>query len=107
MSFKTILHMPLVLALSSCAMSKEEWGDYVRAAVEMDRGYTAHQARNGGQAPNAPGPGVHLNQYGQPVTLQVQNGGIPGEPLQIKPNAYGPGVHMDQYGRQVRERPYP
>lgn len=57
--------------------------------------------------PNAYGPEVHMNQYGQPVTLQPDFGGVPGELLQIKPNAYGPGVHMDQYGRPVREYPWP
>jgi hypothetical protein len=55
--------------------------------------------------PNAYGPGVHMNQYGEPVNLIPAWGGVPGETLQIKPNAYGPGVHMDQYGRPVYEVP--
>lgn len=54
--------------------------------------------------PDAYGPGVHMNQYGQAVVLQPQGGGTPGERLTITPNAYGPGVHMDQYGRMVREQ---
>ena len=54
--------------------------------------------------PNAYGPGVHQNRYGQPVRLVPDFGGVPGEQLQIKTDAYGPGVHMDQYGRPVRER---
>jgi hypothetical protein len=56
---------------------------------------------------DAYGPGVHMNQYGQPVRLRPDFGGVSGEYLQIKPNAYGPGVHMDQYGRPVREYPWP
>jgi hypothetical protein len=60
---------------------------------------------NSGPVPNVYGPGVHQNQYGQPVVLQPQGGGIPGERLIITPNAYGPGVHSDQYGRIVKERP--
>ena len=55
--------------------------------------------------PNVYGPNVHENRYGQPVTLEPQGGGVPGEQLRIKQDAYGPGVHMDQYGRPVRERP--
>lgn len=54
--------------------------------------------------PNAYGPDIHSNRYGQAVTLEPQGGGVPGEQLQIKPDAYGPGIHMDQYGRPVRER---
>ena len=57
--------------------------------------------------PNVYGPGVHQNRYGQPVTLDPQGGGTPGERLEIKPDAYGPGVHMDQYGRPVREKSWP
>ncbi len=57
--------------------------------------------------PNAYGPGIHMNQYGQPVTLRPDFGGVPGEQLQIKENAYGLGVHMDQYGRPVREYSWP
>ena len=53
------------------------------------------------------GPGIHMNQYGAPVTLQPDWGGVPGEILKIKPDAYGPGVHMDQYGRPVREKRRP
>jgi hypothetical protein len=53
------------------------------------------------------GPGIHMNQYGQPVTLKPDWGGVPGEQLRIKQNAYGPGVHMDQYGRSVREYSLP
>lgn len=58
-------------------------------------------------APNAYGPGIHMNQYGQAITLRPQGGGVPGEHLKIKPNAYGPGIHMDQYGRPVREKRWP
>lgn len=57
--------------------------------------------------PNAYGPGIHQNRYGQAVTLEPQGGGVPGEELKIKPDTYGPGIHMDQYGRPVRERPWP
>lgn len=53
------------------------------------------------------GMGVHMNQYGQPVTLRPDLGGVPGEQLQIREDAYGPGVHMDQYGRPVREYSWP
>ena len=66
-----------------------------------------YQNRATGLTPNAYGPGIHKNQYGQPVTLTPVGGGAPGEQLQIKPNAYGPGVHMDQYGRAVREKTWP
>lgn len=55
--------------------------------------------------PDAYGLGVHSNQFGQPIKLVPDFGGVPGERLRIKPNAYGPGVHMDQYGRPVREKP--
>ncbi|WP_159918359.1 hypothetical protein [Pantoea sp. 18069] len=113
MNFKALLLVSFSLALSACSgMSKEDWGDYVRTAIEMDKGYVPPRASaqpqllNSGFKPNAFGPGVHMNQYGQAVTLQAP-GGAQGEMLQIKPNAYGPGVHMDQYGRPVRERPYP
>jgi hypothetical protein len=54
--------------------------------------------------PNVYGPGIHQNQYGKPVTLVPQGGGVYGERLRIRPNAYGPGMHMDQYGRTVREK---
>jgi hypothetical protein len=57
--------------------------------------------------PNAYGPGIHMNQYGQPVQLKPDFGGVYGEQLRITPNAYGLGVHMDQYGRPVREVPWP
>lgn len=57
--------------------------------------------------PNAYGPGVHMNQYGQAVTLTPESGGVQGEHLEINPNAYGPGIHMDQYGRPVREKRWP
>lgn len=57
--------------------------------------------------PNVYGPGIHQNQYGQPVTVEPDGGSVYGEQLQIKPDAYGPGVHMDQYGRPVREKPWP
>ena len=57
--------------------------------------------------PNAYGPGIHQNRYGQPVTLEPQGGGTSGEILQVKPDAYGPGVHMDQYGRPVTEKSWP
>jgi hypothetical protein len=57
--------------------------------------------------PNVYGPGIHQNRYGQPVTLEPQGGGSPGEMLQIKPDAYGLGIHMDQYGRPVKEKPWP
>ena len=60
---------------------------------------------NSGFVPNAYGPGVHQNQYGQAVILRPQGGGIPGERLTITPDAYGPGVHMDQYGGAVSEYP--
>jgi len=53
------------------------------------------------------GPGIHMNQYGQPVTVCPDWGGIPGEQLKIRQDAYGPGVHMDQYGRPTREYPWP
>ena len=56
---------------------------------------------------NAYGQGVHMDQYGRPVTLKPDFGSVPGEQLQIQPNAYGPGIHMDQYGRPVREHPWP
>ena len=62
-------------------------------------------ARTGQLVPDAYGPGVHQNQYGQAVILRAQGGGIPGERLTITPDAYGPGVHMDQYGRAVNEYP--
>lgn len=113
MNFKALLLVLFSLALSGCSgMSKGDWGDYVRTAIEMDKGYVPprpsaqSQSLNSGLQPNAYGPGVHMNQYGQAVTLQAP-GGSPGEPLQIKQNAYGPGVHMDQYGRPVKERLYP
>ena len=51
--------------------------------------------------------GVHMNEYGQPVRLRPDFGGVKGEQLQLKRNAYGPGVHMDQYGRPVRQNPWP
>lgn len=57
--------------------------------------------------PNAYGPGVHSNRYGQPVKLRPDFGGVPGEVLQITPDAYGLGVHSDQYGRPVREYLWP
>jgi hypothetical protein len=57
--------------------------------------------------PDAYGPGVHMNRYGQPVQLKPDFGGVPGEMLKIKPDAYGPGIHMDQYGRPVRETRWP
>lgn len=57
--------------------------------------------------PNAYRPGIHQNQYGQPVTLEPRSGGVPGEKLTIQPNTYGSGVHMDQYGRPVREKSWP
>ena len=75
---------------------------------------TREQVRSGashGQSPgdtiqpNAYGPGVHSNQYGQPVRLVPDAGAVPGELLRVKPDAYGSGVHMDQYGRPVREVP--
>jgi len=56
---------------------------------------------------NAYGPNIHMNQYGQAVTLKPDFGGVPDEHLKITQNAYGPGVHMDQYGRPVREYPWP
>lgn len=56
---------------------------------------------------DAYGLGIHKNQYGQPVTLRPDFGGVPGEQLHIKQNAYGLGVHIDQYGRPVREYPWP
>jgi len=56
---------------------------------------------------NAYGPGIHMNQYGQAVTLKPDYGGVPGQYLKIKENAYGLGVHMDQYGRPVREYTWP
>ena len=57
--------------------------------------------------PDAYGPSIHMNEYGQAITLTPQGRGVPGEHLKIKPNAYGPGIHMDQYGRPVRERRWP
>lgn len=56
---------------------------------------------------NTYGPGIHMNQYGQAITLRPDYGGVTGEYLKITQNAYGPGVHMDQYGRPVREYPWP
>lgn len=56
---------------------------------------------------NAYGPGIHMNQYGQAVTLKPDFGGVPGEYLKITEDAYGLGVHMDQYGRPVREYSWP
>lgn len=56
---------------------------------------------------NEYGRGVHRNQFGQPITLRPDYGGVTGESLQIKENAYGLGVHSDQYGRPVREYPWP
>jgi len=56
---------------------------------------------------DAYGPGIHMDQYGRPVRLQPDFGGVQGEMLQIKPDAYGPGIHMDQYGRPVRQYPWP
>jgi len=51
---------------------------------------------------------VIINEYGQPVQLRPDFGGVEGENLNVKRNAYGLGVHMDQYGRPVREYPtYP
>ena len=60
-----------------------------------------------GLKPNAYGLGVHMNRYGQPVTLRPDFGGVYGEQLQIEQDAYGLGIHMDQYGRPVREHPWP
>jgi hypothetical protein len=65
------------------------------------------QRRQNILTPNAYGSSPHINQYGQPVTLRPDFGGVPGEQLQIRPNTYGPGVHSDQYGRPVREYPWP
>ena len=56
---------------------------------------------------NEYGLGVHANQFGQPIILRPDFGGVAGESLQIKENAYGLGVHSDQYGRPVREYPWP
>lgn len=53
------------------------------------------------------GPDVHMNQYGQPVILKPDWGGVPREYLEIESNGYGLGVHIDQYGRPVREYPWP
>jgi len=60
-----------------------------------------------GLQPDVYGPGIHQNQYGQPVTVKPDHGGVPGEQLRLKRDVYGPGVHMDQYGRPVREQPWP
>lgn len=65
------------------------------------------QFHNQGFVPNAYGPGVNKNSYGQAVQLRPDFGGVSGEQLQITPNAYGLGVHSDQYGRPVREYPWP
>ena len=56
--------------------------------------------------PNAYGPGVHMNQYGQPVQVAPAFGGhqVIGR-QNITPNAYGPGIHMNQYGQPVRTVP--
>jgi hypothetical protein len=63
--------------------------------------------QDSGLQPDGYGLGVHRNQYGQPVTVRPDFGGVPGEQLQIKENAFGPGIHMDQYGRPVREYSWP
>lgn len=55
--------------------------------------------------PNAYGPGVNANAYGQPVTVAPASGGVQGQPLNLKLDAYGPGVHSDQYGRPIQETP--
>lgn len=55
--------------------------------------------------PNAYGPGIHSNRYGEAIELVPDGAYAPGEMLRIKPDAYGPGIHMDQYGRPVREVP--
>lgn len=57
--------------------------------------------------PNAYGLGIHQNQFGQPVTVRPDFGGVPGEFLQLRLDAYGPGIHADQYGRPVREYSWP
>ncbi len=56
--------------------------------------------------PDAYGPGIHSNSYGEAIELVPDGAFAPGETLKIKPDAYGPGIHMDQYGRPVREVPY-
>lgn len=55
---------------------------------------------------DAYGPGTHMNQFGQPVTVQPMYDNQPYIPNSViqTPNAYGPGIHMDQYGRPVQLR---
>ena len=56
---------------------------------------------------NALGPGIHQNQFGQPVKYHVPNwpSNEPTQFLQVKPNVYGPGIGQDQFGRPVTTRP--
>lgn len=77
------------------------------AAEIVGPGGQGVRSANRSITPNAYGLGIHMNRYGQPVTLTPEGGGAPGERLNITPDAYGPGLHMDQYGRPVREQPWP
>lgn len=56
---------------------------------------------------NVFGPGIHQNQFGQPVRYHVPNwpANEPTQFLQVKPNVYGPGIGQDQFGRPVTTRP--
>ena len=56
---------------------------------------------------NVFGPGIHQNQFGQPVKYHVPNwpANEPTQFLQVKPNVYGPGIGQDQFGRPVTTRP--
>jgi len=60
---------------------------------------------------NAYGPGQHMDQYGNNVSIVPKHGGGGGASNTFnrieRPNAYGPGTGMDQYGRPVTvERTY-
>lgn len=101
------------LQVDSNATQAEVTVSNKRESSSLERSPQDDSSRYGTQyrqnilTPNAYGQGVHMNQYGQPVTLRPDFGGVPGEQLQIQPNTYGPGIHSDQYGRPVREYPWP
>ena len=92
--------------LDSLEAGEQPEGQENSAGFSPQRYYNINDFDDGLQI-DAYGPGIHMNRYGQPVTLRPDFGGVPGEHLQIQPDAYGPGIHMDQYGRPVREYPRP
>ena len=60
------------------------------------------------QQHNAYGPGQHMDQYGQNVTIQPRYGSGAGSNTFNRierHNAYGPDIHMDQYGRPATVQP--